>query len=409
MKIASISSAESGAVESYRQKVRERALDANTFVELTMKGPVRGPEVPWRKVTVRPVLIKGRRHLQFSMFDEKRDLSKNFEGEDAASRLDEVLAIPFSSISVRTTDSRLQVQVTKKGKVILHEDRGEGRVPDAPVLAHDRAKNVPLPARGDDDFLSKTGIVNGDGEVRPHMRGKYTQINEFLQLLEHTGELERIESRPMRIIDCGCGSAYLTFAAYHYLNHVRGIPTAVTGIDSNRGLIEKCSRQRDELGYEAARFVASPIVGYEPEDRPDIVLALHACDTATDDALGQAVRWGARVILAVPCCHHDLNRQLKNAGPLAPVMRHGILKQRMGDILTDSFRALILRLMGYRTDVIEFVSTEHTAKNLMIRAVASAPPGDPALAEEYRRLKEFWGVAPYLEKLLGEDLARHLG
>jgi hypothetical protein len=190
----------------------------------------------------------------------------------------------------------------------------------------------------------------------------------------------------------------------------------MTGVDTNRRLIERHSELVEGLGWTDVDFVASSIIGYRPERPPDVVFALHACDTATDEALAQAVRWGSELIVAVPCCHQELNAQLArgvddggeepSTGREAqrPVLRHGILRERTADILTDAFRALILRMLGYRTEVVEFISPEQTAKNLMIRAVRTAEPGDPAFAREYEELKRAWSVTPYLERLLREEL-----
>jgi SAM-dependent methyltransferase len=390
------------AAQEYRRLVRDRVLDETTFIDLTLSEPPPGSALPWRKVVVRPVVVRNRRRLQFSSFDEKRDITKNYDGAEAVTRLDEVLSMPFRSIVARSRDSDLRVRVARDGTAAVRSvPLPQPRM--LPDLAHDRTKNVLLPATTGDAFLSALGITTGRGEVRPHMRGKYTQINEFLQLLEHTGELDRIGHRPVRLLDCGCGSAYLTFAAYHYLNDVRGIETEVTGIDVTPRLMEKVSAQRDALGYDRARFAVSSIAEYTPEASPDVVLSLHACDTATDEALALGVRHRARLVVAVPCCHNDLNRQLGAAGVFRPVVRHGILKQRMADLLTETFRAQLLRVLGYRTEVIEFVSTEHTAKNLMIRAVRAAEPGDADAIAEYRALRDYWGVTPCLEKLLGGE------
>ncbi|MCZ7546827.1 MAG: SAM-dependent methyltransferase [Anaerolineae bacterium] len=171
------------------------------------------------------------------------------------------------------------------------------------------------------------------------MRDKFRQVNEFLKLLEHTGALEGIAHTPVRLVDCGCGSAYLTLAAYHYLNDVRGMPATLDGVDVDAQLIAKSRAQVQAMGLDArVCFYRSAIIDYEPDAPPDIVLALHACDTATDEALAQGIKWGARLILAVPCCHHHLHRQLERAPPFAPVLREGILKKRLADILTDTFR-----------------------------------------------------------------------
>jgi SAM-dependent methyltransferase len=203
---------------------------------------------------------------------------------------------------------------------------------------------------------------------------------------------------PIRLVDCGCGSADLTFAVYHYLNHVLRHPAQAVGVDVKADLIAKHNAISAELGWDDLRFEVSRIIDYVPGEPPDIVIALHACDTATDEALAQAVKWGARMIFSAPCCHHDLQVQI-SAQPMPPafrpVLRHGILKERIGDVLTDALRAQILRIVGYRTDVVEFISPEHTDKNLMIRAVSSTGRGDvQMLIDEYRDLVDLWQVQP---------------
>jgi SAM-dependent methyltransferase len=247
--------------------------------------------------------------------------------------------------------------------------------------------------------------MTASGEVRASRRDKFVQINEFLRLIVETRELEALDADPLTLVDCGCGSADLTFAVYHYLNHVLARPARLTGVDVKRALLRERAALAERLGWEGLSFVASRIIDFEPGVEPDIVLALHACDTATDEALAQAVAWGSRMIFSVPCCHHDLQAQMK--GPampdvFQPVLRQGILKERLGDILTDTFRAQLLRMMGYRTDVVEFVSSEHTDKNLMIRAVKFADPGDAQMVREYERLKAYWSVQPFMERLLAD-------
>ena len=398
--------------ENYKDLIKQAVLDEGTFVRLTLKGIVRGAAVPWRQITVRPVELRGRRQLQFSYFDEKKDISKNYAGGEAIARLDEVLAIPFSSIVAQTIDEDIQVQLTKKGKALIHRHRrGPDAARDMPDLAHNRAKALPLPPDKPDPFLQALGIMGAEGQVPPHMQGKLAQINEFVKLVEATGELDRFERTPIRVLDAGCGSSYLTFALYHYLNDLRGLPARLIGVDVNAGLIEKVAGQARQLDFGEIGFQCSAIGAFEPAEPPDMVVALHACDTATDEAIAQAIRWDARMLVCAPCCHHHLNDQIGpgSAEVFRPVLRHGILRERLADILTDSFRALALRIMGYRTDVIEFVAAEHTAKNLMIRAVKTAAPADAQLAREYIELKRFWGVTPYIETLLGEPFRQRLG
>ncbi len=388
--------------DQYKDQIRGAALDDETLVRLTLKGKLHGAALDWRQIIVRPVLIKNERHLQFSYFSERQDITKNYCGTEAAEKLEEALTLPFGSIHLQTTVDDWHVQMTRKGTPILHRNV-EQSTPRTAELAHNREKALPLPADRPDAFLQTVGIMDAQGKVRPAMHAKFAQVNEFLKLLEHTGELERFEHTPVNILDCGCGAAYLSFAAYHYLNDVRGIPARLTGIDVNGVLIARDNQYADQLGYAEACFNTSAIIDYVPDVPPDILLALHACDTATDEAIAQGIRHQSRLILCAPCCHHQLRGQLHTVAPFAPVMRHGILEQRLSDLLTDSFRALILRIMGYKTDVVEFVSPEHTDKNLMIRAVRRADLENATFIEEYNALKAFWGVTPYLETLLGGD------
>lgn len=446
--------------EQTRQRVRDLVFDDAAFVRLTLTprlGPAGahlgsnggpGAEPPaWQRIVVRPVQLRGGRHLQFSYFDARRDVTKNFTGAAAERHLSSILALPARAVSVQSTHQTLNIQITRSGKAILHrlaapaplpsaapplpsatlpeaapaaapplsEPPGAARHGAAPDLRHNRRKERPLPEDVPDRLLQGLGIMDQQGRVKPSMQGKFIQVNEFLKLLEHTGigqrgigqparrALPRAE-RPLRLVDCASGSSYLSFVAYHYLNHVLGIPATLVGVDVNPELVAKGEAQARDLGLQGIHFVTSAIADYRPEATPDIVLALHACDTATDEALAQALIWGAEVILAVPCCQHHLNEQVHAVRPFDPVLHHGILKQRLADILTDGFRAQILRLAGYDTDVVEFVSTEHSGRNLLIRAVRRQTQhtrlAGERLAEDYAALKAFWGVTPYLEELV---------
>jgi SAM-dependent methyltransferase len=394
-------------VVEYKEQIKRIVLDEQAFVRLTMKGQVRKAAIPWRQVVVRPVLIKNERYLQFSYFNQKQDITRNYRGSEASEKLDEILALPFNSLVAQSTTEDVRVQITGKGKAILHRAKAETANRE-PNLGHDFSKKLLLPADKPDSFLQATGIMDEQGRVRPGMQGKFSQINEFLKLLDHTGELERFEKTPINILDCGCGSAYLAFATYHYLYNVRGIPARLIGVDTNETLIQKDNRQSELLGFSDACFQKSAIIDYVPQEPPDIVLALHACDTATDQAIFQGIVSQSRLILCAPCCHHYLNQQLHAVKPFTPLFRDGILKQRMADILTDEFRALVLRIMGYKTDVVEFVPAEHTDKNLMIRAVKREQRDGVKYIREYLDLKNYWGITPYIETLLGERFTNRL-
>jgi SAM-dependent methyltransferase len=404
----------------YQQEVIDAVSNTSDFVRATFSGVVGTTDTPWVKVTIRPVAIKGKIHAQFSYFDAKKCIVKNYSGAEVAEQTRQLLVLPFKNIRVESTDDSLQVQVTNPGRAAVRH----GKAPNPqqpPDLAHDRRKQVIFPAEQADPFLVEAGIMTSDGKVRAERQRKFRQLNEFLKLVgeavEQAGGVAALRhgDAPLTIVDCGCGNAYLTFATYHYFQDVLGVPTSLTGIDTNSELLARHAEKVRHLGWTGLAFQASSIIDYAPPSDPDIVLALHACDTATDEALAQAVRWGSAAIFCAPCCHHHLQQQLSAgdiSAPLRPLLRHGVLRERLGDLLADNFRALILRIMGYHSEIVEFVSTEHTAKNLMIRAVRhgqsrpSVAGRDPAALREYLALKAVWQVTPYLEELIGPAFAR---
>lgn len=390
----------------YKEIVKDAVLNEDTFLRLTLSNKLHDDGTPWVKITVRPVLIKGKRKMQFSYFDPKKGIAKNLDGDEIMSGLNESLAIPFSQVHVQTMRGDTHIRITRKGRALMTKGKPSCTEQD-PTLAHDRTKAYLIPAGTPDSFLYALGITNKQGEVRAGMQGKYHQINEFLRIIEQVIPGIKADGRPIRVVDCGSGNAYLTFAAYHYLHDTCGLDVRVVGIEVNDELTRKCSDLRDTLGWQGLEFKASKIADYVPDEPPDIVLSLHACDTATDDAIARGILWGSQAILASPCCQHELHEQL-HAPLFRPILRHGILRERLADILTDAFRALVLRIMGYRTSVIQFVSPEHTSKNLMIRAEKAFKPGHAVSAREYKELKEYWEVSPCIEELLGDDIRRYL-
>ncbi len=392
-----------------KELIHERILARDTFVRAVFSGAQKGSLVEWIKVVVRPVEIQGEVHLQFSYFDEKKDITKNYEFDKATPKVDELLALPFRNIFIENSTGSLQVNISKKGKALVKEVKtSEPVIPD---LAHNRQKPRILSVDNAEPFLRAVGIMTQDGRIKADMQRKYTQINEFLRLVEDTNFFEGIKEQPVHIVDFGCGNAYLTFAIYFYLRDILNLDAHVVGVDIKADLIERHQQKASSLGWDQLTFEVGRISDFQTETVPDVVLALHACDTATDDALAQGIRWESQLILCAPCCQHELQEQMSHVAlpaPLLPVFHHGILFERIGDILTDTFRATILRIMGYRTDVTQFVPIEHTAKNLMIRSVKTSPAGNSRWVEEYRNLKAFWQVTPYLERLLGDQYAGFL-
>lgn len=385
----------------YRQLVRERILDNSTFIRAVFSGEQKGATVPWMKAVVRPVELKGQIHLQVSYFDEKKDITKNYL-EEAGARVDELLAFPFRNIFVESRAGNVQVNFTKKGKALVSRSKPSDVEID---LSHDRQKNKLLTDENAAPFLKAVGIMTRDGRIKADMQRKYRQINEFLRLVDESASFPAESGEPFHVVDFGCGNAYLTYAIYYYLHEILKLEAHVTGVDVNADLIERHKQKVSSLGWEHISFQTGYIADYETDTPPDMVIALHACDTATDDAIAQGILWDSRFIICAPCCQHELQEQMARIDlpdSLASVFQDGIFFERMGDILTDTFRATILRIMGYRTDVTQFVPIEHTAKNLMIRAAKTSGAGNEKWVEQYRKLKSFWGVTPYLEKLLGD-------
>lgn len=403
---------ESVLSNEYHGLLRKAVLDPQGFVRATFSGQRKGGTLEWVKVTLRPVQIKGQRQIQFAYYDDKKCITKNYLDADLAIHLDDLLNMAFKHIHVATVTGDLQVNFNKSGKPSLHRTK-PSHAGEAPETApHDRQKDLLLPEGKPDPYLQAIGFMTAEGQIRADRQKKFRQINEFIKLLQQIGAFDHFEKAVTEIVDCGCGNAYLTFALYHYLNDVLKQPVRMTGVDVRGELTDKHLETARALGWEGLTFAKCAIAEFVPAVSPDITLALHACDTATDEALAQGIAWGSQLIVSVPCCHHHLQEQLRRQSPSAefrPIFRHGILAERQGDLVTDGFRALILRIMGYHTEVLQFISAEHTAKNLMIRAVRSDPPVPPAFVEEYRRMKAYWQVTPRLEELLGEPFQHKLG
>ena len=344
------------------------------------------------RAELRPVDLKAGRRLQVVSSDGVRPSTRNLDfGEPASGALDELLSEPFGNWHVETTETTLQLRVTKRGDAQVH--RGAPTASTGAGNAHDRVKEHLL---APDEPLYEA--IGGSAAKR-------RQVDAFLRALAAT--LDEDLPSPLRVVDLGCGNAYLTFAAYRYLAG-RGVDVHVTGVDVREDQRVRNTALAERLGCaDRVRFVAGSIADADVP-APDVVLALHACDTATDDALARAVRWEARWILAAPCCHHDIAAQLRHGrihSPFSLVTQHGILRERFADVLTDTLRAALLRRHGYRVDVVEFVDSQHTPRNLLLRARRGAAPNDgpdedDGAQDGYAEIIEEFGLKPKLAELL---------
>jgi len=377
------------------------------------------------KIAMRPVEIGGEKRFQAEMTDDGQVRVKNFDANGAAEGLEEIIAQKGArELHLMTAKGDLHVRVTRKGHVMASRSAEMDRV--AQVLPHDRVKKTPLTSFDSAALLRVIGLADGEGRVRASMRGKYDQVNEFLKVLGDVLKDVKGEA-PFTVVDCGCGKAYLTLALYFYLTQTLHFPSVrVVGVDRRADVTEaarKMAAQLDVAGQvlfvqeDLATFdlaALPPMPGVEADaraPRADLVISLHACDTATDEALARGVEWKARYIVSAPCCQHELQKTLgaDRAGEaFAGVLRHGILRERLCDILTDSFRAMILRILGFKTQVVEFVSPDATARNILLRAEYCVKPGQGGPVSEYLNLRDYWKVTPWLETRLKALLEKHL-
>ena len=389
-------------------QLRGRLLDPDSLVRAVASGKQRAGTPRWRRVELRYVDLKAGRHLQLTAYDETQaHTSNHVVGDSARDAVDDLLDEPFGNWHLETATETVQLRVTRKGEALVHTS--PRNAPAEVDRGHDRDKERLLPE--DDPLFRALGLADADGRLKPSRRDKYRQVEEFLRLLD-TAVTEAIDKRqlrrptpeaPLRVVDLGCGNAYLTFAAERFLAGVRGLPVHLVGVDVKEQSREHNEKVAGELGLDAT-FVVGTIGGVTLDEAPEVVLALHACDTATDEALARAVEWQASLVLAAPCCHHDVAAQLRKAptpAPYAMLTRHGILRERLADTLTDALRATLMRLQGYRVDVVQFVESKHTPRNTLLRATrASAPVKGGSLRREYDDLVAAWGIHPKLAELL---------
>ena len=388
-------------------RMRGLLLDEQVLVRAVASGRQKGERPRWRRAELRYVDLKAGRQLQVVTYDETQAFTANHApGVPARDAVDALLDEPFGNWHVDTTTETHQLRVTKKLEAVVHTAPRADH-PDAADRSHDRTKPRLLPE--DHPALRALGISDETGRVKQSRQAKYRQVEEFLRLLDQsvtaaieTGKLRApTPDDPLRVVDLGCGNAYLTFAAQAFLSG-RGIPVQLTGVDTKAQSLAHGEAVAAQLGVDAT-FVQGGIADVVVDPAPEVVLALHACDTATDDALARAVGWDARLVLAAPCCHHDIAAQLRRAptpAPYASLTRDGILRERLADTLTDAFRASLLRLHGYRVDVVEFVGSEHTPRNTLLRALRTRADPKPQAQAEYDDLTTTWRVTPRLAELL---------
>lgn len=352
------------------------------------------------KVRVRPVMLKGGMVFQAEELTEKQAFHRNLTREEGVSYLLGLMESGFKQAEVESSRGQARVLVGKKGTVTIKVKKNQQKMVAAPnVVSHNRQKRYILEEGKPVAFLEDLGVMTADGKVVRSRYDKFRQINRFLEFIEDI--LPRLDkSRENVIIDFGCGKSYLTFAMYYYLHELKGYEVRIIGLDLKQDVIDHCNRLSVAYGFDKLKFYHGDIASYDGVDHVDMVVTLHACDTATDYALEKAVKWDASVILSVPCCQHELNKQMDNE-LLRPVLQYGLIKERMAALYTDALRAEILENRGYRTQILEFIDMEHTPKNILIRAVKQGGPKDNR--KEIEDILQFLGTEQTLAGLLLEE------
>lgn len=352
----------------------------------------------YSKISFRPISKNGNVYYQASYQVGKKEIHKNLSPKDCEDLINNSLTHHFKQGLFCTTSKDYQVLVNKKKqfKVLTSPPSKKKQ-----SMLHNRKKNHILEEGLAVDFLVELGILNQSGKIADKKGDKFKQVNRFLELVQDL--LPHLQSnKTLKIIDFGCGKAYLTFALYHFLHIKHHLNIEMYGLDLKKEVIEFCQNLADKLGYKNLHFAIGDIKNFNQEGEVDMVVALHACDTATDMAIEKALQWKANIILCVPCCQHELYPQVKS-NELTPLLKHGILKERFASLATDAARAQLLEIFGYNTQIIEFIDMEHTPKNLLIRATrrnGSSVEQAKLLEEEYIKFKNFLNISPFLERCL---------
>lgn len=356
----------------------------------------RKKSIEYTKVTIRPVEISGQLLFQAEYTYDKKVTHENLSGQAALALALQLVKEDFKQINAFTLSEDIQILASKPEKArITTKPATKGM----PSLEHNKTKNYIIADGAPCDFLIRLGVMDQEGKVIQKHYSKFRQINRYLEIVEDVFPYLP-EDRVLKIIDFGCGKAYLTFALYYYLRIIKNRNVRIIGLDLKKDVIRFCRKIAGDLQYDGLEFLMGDIADYT-SDHADMVVTLHACDTATDYALINAVSWNTKVILSVPCCQHELFSQIKNEIH-QPMLKYGILKDRLTEYLTDGLRGLKLEAAGYEVAMIEFTSLEHTARNIMIKAVKTGSPDSSRAAKaqaEYERLRDFYHVHPTIEKL----------
>lgn len=378
------------------KKLLEETIDQE-FLQMTISNPRRKGEVS--KIKIRPVLLKGSMYYQESVFRGKQVLHNNIPWQEKEALIEKIAQYmqDFKQIEWETNQERLSGLVNKKQQAAIKRKNQDKEPIGMEQFAHDRKKKYILEEGKPVDFLVELGVMTKEGKVVKAKYDKFRQINRFLEFIDDVKE-HFPRDRKMTVIDFGCGKSYLTFAIYYYLKVLKGYDIRIIGLDLKQDVINHCNGLANQLGYEELQFLHGDIAEYEGVNQADMVVTLHACDTATDYAIAKAVKWNAGIILSVPCCQHELNKQMQN-DILKPLFQYGLIKERTAALFTDALRAQLLEQQGYQVQILEFIDMEHTPKNILIRGIRKKDRRNDGW-KDYEQCRDFLGAELTLEKLL---------
>lgn len=383
-------------------KILEDVIQNEKLIYAVFSNVKKGVEKEFTKLKIKPVLIKNQRVLQFEYEYEKKVIHENLNNVQAIDIAFGLIKTYFKQAMIYTLDADYQILMSKKGVPKVLEKAPSRNTFD---MSHNRKKKYIIEEGKPCNFLHALGVMTDQGKVIHKKYDKFRQINRYLEMVSDcVPHLDT--SRKIQIVDFGCGKAYLTFALYYFLVEIKGLAVDIIGLDLKTDVIEHCSDLAKKLNYKDLHFVQGDIKNFTELKQVDMVVSLHACDTATDESLAKAVAWGADVILAVPCCQHELFKKIHNP-VMATMEKHGLIKERLSSLITDSLRANALEIMGYNTQVLEFIDMEHTPKNILLRAYKTGKINEEAV-KEYKDFIQFWHVKPYIGQALGETFAKRI-
>ena len=381
------------------EELLKRVL-TSLLVDMVISGARGGGD--FIKIKVRPVMIRDSLYFQVSRYTDKQVFHENMTAEDALETLSGWILHDFRQAQIRMQDEMVTVLVSKKGKATVKSKKAA--CIETQNLEHNRKKQYIIKEGTAVPFMIDLGVMTESGKIIRTRYDKYRQINRFLEFIEDILP-ELPTDRTVHIIDFGCGKSYLTFAMYYYLKVLKHYDIRITGLDLKQKVIEDCQALADRYGYDGLQFLCGDIADYNGTDEVDMVVTLHACDTATDYALYKAVKWHASVILSVPCCQHELNRKMQ-CETLSGAFQYGLIKERTAALMTDAMRGQLLEMKGDKTQLLEFIDMEHTPKNILIRGVKSKGLLPKAARkqqmENYQKCRDFFGAELTLEKLFKE-------